>query len=169
MEPVSRRGTSSSPDARVNSAVLRPSAVTMRDGRIDQARQNAQRGTNRLTHASCPGGRSPQRPGAPQLAPALSRTRDAGPRRARPLQAAAQPPLQVLAVFFFFCRAYLVQRIAKLQSIQIGRGIAAMLVVLFHLSGAVASPKYFGQQFCLHFRRWRCGWCRLLLCPEWFH
>jgi exopolysaccharide production protein ExoZ len=32
-----------------------------------------------------------------------------------------------------------------LQSIQVCRGIAALLVVLFHLSGAVAAQKYFGE------------------------
>jgi exopolysaccharide production protein ExoZ len=32
-----------------------------------------------------------------------------------------------------------------LQSIQICRGIAAMLVVLYHLGGALASPKYFDE------------------------
>ena len=31
-----------------------------------------------------------------------------------------------------------------LESIQICRGVAALLVVMFHLSGAIAAPKYFG-------------------------
>ncbi|RWO97369.1 MAG: acyltransferase [Mesorhizobium sp.] len=32
-----------------------------------------------------------------------------------------------------------------LTSVQISRGIAALAIVLFHLSGAIAAPKYFGQ------------------------
>ena len=36
------------------------------------------------------------------------------------------------------------------QSLQAGRGIAAMLVVLFHLGGAIAAEKYFGMK-CFSF------------------
>lgn len=34
---------------------------------------------------------------------------------------------------------------ARMDLIQVGRGIAAMMVVLFHLGGAMSAEKYFGD------------------------
>lgn len=37
-----------------------------------------------------------------------------------------------------------------LQSVQVARGVAALLVVLFHLGGALAAPKYFSSPLLRH-------------------